>query len=82
MEGHQYLPVNNEKTIFMNWDGDDFILHGILSDDLASIPTSKKNASWSLRSYMLQISTLLEGRSWTLFSDLQLGSLRMGSSFV
>ncbi len=24
MEEHQYLPVNNEKTIFMKWDGDDF----------------------------------------------------------
>ncbi len=28
--------------IFMKWDGDDFILHGILVDDFASIPTSEK----------------------------------------
>ena len=42
MEEHQYLPVNNEKTIFMKWDGDDFILHGIFVDDFASIPTSEK----------------------------------------
>ena len=42
IEGHQYLPVNNEKTIFMKWDGDDFILHGIFVDDFASIPTSEK----------------------------------------
>jgi hypothetical protein len=42
MEEHQYLPVNNEKTIFMKWGGDDFILHGIFVDDFASIPTSEK----------------------------------------
>ncbi len=42
MEEHQYLPVNNEKTIFMKWDGDNFILHGIFVDDFTSIPTSEK----------------------------------------
>ena len=30
------------KTIFMKWDGDDFILHGIFVDDFASIPASEK----------------------------------------
>ena len=42
MEEHGYLPVNNEKTIFMKWEGDDFIIHGVFVDDFATIPTSQK----------------------------------------
>ena len=42
MEEHGYLPVNNEKTIFMKWEEDDFIIHEVFVDDLASIPTSQK----------------------------------------
>ena len=42
MEEHGYLPVNNEKTMFMKWENDDFILHGTFVDDFATIPTSEK----------------------------------------
>jgi len=42
MEEHGYLPVNNEKTIFMKWDDEDFIIHGVFVDDLATIPTSQR----------------------------------------
>jgi hypothetical protein len=42
MEEHGYLPVNNEKTIFMKWDEDDFIIHGVFVDDFATIPTSQR----------------------------------------
>ena len=27
MEEHEYLHVDNEKTIFMKWEGDKFIIH-------------------------------------------------------
>lgn len=36
------MAVNNEKTMFMRWDGDGFILHGTFVDDFATIPTSDK----------------------------------------
>jgi hypothetical protein len=42
MEEHGYLPVNNEKTIFMKWEEDDFIINGVFVDDFATIPTSQK----------------------------------------
>ena len=43
MEEHEYMPVNNEKTIFMKWDGDDFILIWTFVDDLRqSVPTTQK----------------------------------------
>ena len=42
MEEHGCLPVNNEKTMFMKWENDDFILHGTFVDDFATIPTSEK----------------------------------------
>ena len=44
MENNGYLPINNlnEKTIFMKWYGEDFIIHGVFVDDFATIPTSQK----------------------------------------
>jgi hypothetical protein len=42
MEDHGHLPVNNEKTIFMKLEGDDFIIRGVFVDDFATIPTSQK----------------------------------------
>ena len=40
MESHGYPAINSEKTMFMKWEGDDFILHGLLVDDMSTIPTS------------------------------------------
>ncbi len=85
MEGHQYLLVNNEKTIFMKWDGDDFILHGIFVDCFASIQTSEKLKLEFEELYAADFDVTggpAEGRSWTLFSDLKSSSQRMGSSFI
>jgi hypothetical protein len=42
MEEHEYVPVNNEKAMFMKWDGNDFIIHGVYVDDFKTIPTTKK----------------------------------------
>ena len=42
MEEHEYMPVNNEKTMFMKWEGEDFIIHGVFVDDFKTIPTSMK----------------------------------------
>jgi hypothetical protein len=42
MEEHEYMPVNNEKTMFMKWEVEDFIIHGVFVDDFKTIPTSKK----------------------------------------
>ena len=37
---HEYLPVNNENTIFMKWEGEEFILIGVFASDLSAIPTT------------------------------------------
>ena len=42
MEEHEYLPINNEKTIFMKWEDEDFILIGVFVDDFSAIPTTQK----------------------------------------
>jgi hypothetical protein len=42
MEENEYLPVNNEKTIFMKWEGQEFILIGVFVDDFSAIPTTQK----------------------------------------
>ena len=34
--------VYNEKTMFMKWEGGDFIIHGVFVDDFKTIPTSMK----------------------------------------
>ncbi len=36
------MAVNNEKTMFMKSDGDDFFLPGTFVDDFTTIPTSDK----------------------------------------
>ena len=36
------MPVNYEKTIFMKWDRDDFIVIGTFVHGLAAVPTSLK----------------------------------------
>ncbi len=40
MKSHGYPAINSEKTMFMKWDGDDFILHGLFMDDMSTILTS------------------------------------------
>ena len=42
MEKNGYLAVNSEKTIFMKWDGDNFIIHGLFVDDMMHISTCDK----------------------------------------
>jgi hypothetical protein len=42
MEENEYLPVNNEKTIFMKWEEQDSILIGVFVDDISAIPTTQK----------------------------------------
>ena len=37
---HGYPAINSEKTMYMKWDGDDFILHRLFVDDIPTIPTS------------------------------------------
>ena len=36
MEEHDFIQVNNEETIFMKWEEDDFVIHGVIVDDSAS----------------------------------------------
>ena len=49
------MAVNNEKTMFMKWEGSDFIMHGLLVDDMAHVSTSQK----MIKKYMKEYSTVL-----------------------
>ena len=41
MEEHEYLSFNNEKTIFMKWEVQEFILIRVFVDDFSAIPTTQ-----------------------------------------
>jgi hypothetical protein len=51
MESHGYLAVNNEKTMFMKWEGSDFIMHGLFVDDMAHASTSQKMIKKFMKEY-------------------------------
>ena len=36
------MPTNQENTIFVKWDGDDFILIRTFVYDFSAVPTSQK----------------------------------------
>ena len=41
MTSKGYAAVNNEETIFMKWEGKDFIIHGLFVDDMQHTSTSQ-----------------------------------------
>ncbi len=41
MEEHEFLSVNNAKTMLMTWEGGDFILYSVLMDDFDGFTHSK-----------------------------------------
>ncbi len=51
MESHDYMAVNNEKTMFIKWEGSDFIMHGLLVDDMAHASTSHKMIKKVMKEY-------------------------------
>jgi hypothetical protein len=51
MESHDYMAVNNEKTMFMKWEGSDFIMHGLFVDDMAHVSTSQKMIKKFMKEY-------------------------------
>ena len=42
MEEHEYHAINNEKTMFMKWEGSNYIMHGLFVDDMMHTSTSQK----------------------------------------
>ena len=77
MEEHEYLPVNNEKTIFMKWEGDDFIIHGVFVDDFKSIPTSQKLKDEFERLYSADFE-FTGGNLMTSFLGLEVEQMESG----
>jgi hypothetical protein len=51
MESHAYMAVNSEKTMFMKWEGSDFIIHGLFVDDMAHASTSQKMIKKFMKEY-------------------------------
>jgi hypothetical protein len=51
MESHDYMAVNNEKTIFMKWEGSNFIMHGLFVTDMAHVSTSQKMINKFMQEY-------------------------------
>jgi hypothetical protein len=51
MESHDYMAVNNEKTMFIKWDGSDFFMHRLFVDDMAHASTSQKMIKKFMKEY-------------------------------
>ncbi len=51
MESHDYMAVNNEKTMFMKCEGSDFIMHGLFVDDMAHASTYQKMIKKFMKEY-------------------------------
>ncbi len=51
MESHDDMAVNNEKTMFMKWEGSDFIMHRLFVDDMAHASTSQKMIKKFMKEY-------------------------------
>jgi hypothetical protein len=71
------MPVNNEKTMFMKWEGEDFIIHGVFVDDLKTIPTSKKLKDEFERLYSTDFE-YTGGNLMTSFLGLEVEQLETG----
>ncbi len=50
MESHDYMAVNNEKTMFMTWEGSDFIMNGLFVD-MAHESTPQKMIKKFMKEY-------------------------------
>jgi hypothetical protein len=51
MESHDFMPVNNEKTMFMKWEGSNFIMHGLVVEEMALASTSQKMIKKFMKEY-------------------------------
>jgi hypothetical protein len=51
IESHEYMEVNNEKTMFLKWEGSDFIMHGLFVDDMAHASTYQKMIKKFMKEY-------------------------------
>ncbi len=47
----EYPAANSEHTVFIKWDGADFIIHGLFVDDMQSASTSQKLMDEFLTAY-------------------------------
>ena len=56
MEEHEYHAVNNEKTMFMKWQGTDWIMHCVFVDDIMHKSTSMKMLKGFLKLYAKDFS--------------------------
>ncbi len=50
MGSHDFMAVNNEKTMFMKWKGSDVIMHGLFVDD-ASTPQKMIKKFMKMKEY-------------------------------
>ncbi len=51
MGSHDCMAVNNEKTMFMKWEGSDFIMHELFVDDMAHASTSREMIKKFMKEY-------------------------------
>ncbi len=51
MEDHWYVVVNSEKTIFMKRENCEWIMHGLLIDDMIHASTSKELKKKFIKEY-------------------------------
>jgi hypothetical protein len=71
------MPVNNEKTLFMKWEREGFLIHCVFVDDFKTIPTSKKPKDEFERLYSADFE-YTGGNLMTSFLGLEVEPLNSG----
>ncbi len=70
MESHDYMAVNNEKSMFMKWEGPDLIIHGLFFDEMAHASTSQRMVKNFIKEYLREFE-YTRGNFMTLFLALE-----------
>jgi hypothetical protein len=70
MNSQGYAAVNNEETIFMKWEGKDFIIHGLFVDDMQHTSTSQALMDEFMHAYSRDFE-ITGGEIMTTFLGLQ-----------
>jgi hypothetical protein len=75
MVGNGYPAANSEETIFIKWEGDDFIIHGLFVDDLQTASTSQTLMDKFLEEYSREFE-ITGGEVMSTFLGLQVDQVQ------
>ena len=71
VDGWEWIPCSQQRrTIFIKWEGDDFIIHGLFVDDLQTASTSQTLMDKFLEEYSREFE-ITGGEVMSTFLGLQ-----------